>query len=254
MCWSSAGFAQEQAKASISGTVTDPSHAAVAGAKISLNYAGLATLIIESDSEGKYSVEVVPGPYKISVTVPNVGEKTFENVNLTPGKKLTLNVELEPPSAASKAPAVSVQEQPQQKTGSGKASIRGTVLDPSQAVVVGAKAELTGTGGKLAAQNSDKGIYAFSDIPPGTYTLTVTAANFAPKVFDNMAVTPGLELTLDIPLEPPSEKTEVNVESTNVGKVETETATVSGTITQQEVVKIQLNGRNFSQLIALRRA
>ena len=249
-------FAQEQLKtdsikATISGTVTDRSHTAVTGAKISLSYAGLATLVIESDSNGRYSVDVVPGPYKISVTALNVGEKIVEHVNLTPGKNLTLNIELEPPSTKNKAAAVSAEEQPPQKTGSGKASIRGTVSDPSQAVVVGAKAELAGTGGKLAAQSGDKGVYSFPDIPPGTYTLTVTASNFAAKVFDNMTITPGLELALDVSLEPASEKTEVNVESTNVGRVETETATVSGTITQQEVVKLQLNGRNFSQLIAL---
>ena len=36
-----------------------------------------------------------------------------------------------------------------------------------------------------------------------------------------------------------------------MGQVETESATVSGTITQKEVVAIGLNGRNFTQLIAL---
>jgi hypothetical protein len=41
------------------------------------------------------------------------------------------------------------------------------------------------------------------------------------------------------------------VESSGVGQVETESSTVSGTITQKEVVSIGLNGRNFTQLIAL---
>ena len=50
---------------------------------------------------------------------------------------------------------------------------------------------------------------------------------------------------------PASGKTEVNVESSGVGQVETESSTVSGTITQKEVVSIGLNGRNFTQLIAL---
>ena len=46
-------------------------------------------------------------------------------------------------------------------------------------------------------------------------------------------------------------KPELNVESSGVGNVETESSTVSGTITQKEVVAIGLNGRNFTQLIAL---
>jgi hypothetical protein len=56
---------------------------------------------------------------------------------------------------------------------------------------------------------------------------------------------------MDATLEPASQKTEVNVESSSVGKVETETSSVSGTITEKEVVSIGLNGRNFTQLIAL---
>ncbi|MGA2966094.1 MAG: carboxypeptidase regulatory-like domain-containing protein, partial [Terriglobales bacterium] len=104
---------------------------------------------------------------------------------------------------------------------------------------------------KLETQVNDKGEYSFSGLKPGTYTLSVTAPNFALKTFDNITLTAGLELTLDAPLDPASAKTEVNVESGNVGKVETETASVSGTITEKEVVSIGLNGRNFTQLIAL---
>ena len=243
--------AQDPSKGSISGTVTDPAHNPVAGAKISLNYAGLATLVIASDAEGKYSVELVPGPYNMTVTVPNVGEKSFQNINLTAGKRLTIDVELEPPSAKPEPAPAAVEEHPA-SAGTGNASIKGTVLDPTNAVVVGAKAALTGPNGKFEALSNEKGVYSLTGIPPGSYTLTVTAPNFANKVFDNMTITAGLELPLDVSLEVESGgKEEVNVESSNVGKVETETASVSGTITTTEVVKLQLNGRNFSQLIAL---
>jgi hypothetical protein len=56
---------------------------------------------------------------------------------------------------------------------------------------------------------------------------------------------------MDAALEPAGEKTEVNVESGGAGQVETETASVSGTISEKQVVSIGLNGRNFTQLIAL---
>ncbi len=238
------------AKGSISGTVTDSKHAAVPGAKISLSYGNLATLVIESDSNGRYAVELVPGPYNMTVTAPSIGEKNFENINLTPGKKLTIDVELQPLSAKEEVVPVTA-EQPR-KTGSGQTLITGTVTDQTGAVLVGAKATLdSGAGAKIEVLTNDRGVYSFANVPPAVYTLTVTATNFAPKVFDSMSVTPGLELPLDVQLEPAKEKTEVNVESSNVGRVETETSTVSGTITQQEVVKLQLNGRNFSQLIAL---
>jgi len=70
--------------------------------------------------------------------------------------------------------------------------------------------------------------------------------------FDNVVVTAGLELALDASLATArAKKEEVNVEGGGVGQVETETATASSTITTKEVVSIGLNGRNFTQLIAL---
>ena len=185
----------------------------------------------------------------MTVTAPSIGEKSFDNVNLTPGKKLTIDVALEP---SVKEEPLPVSAQRPRNTGSGQTLITGTVTDQTGAVLVGAKATLdNGAGAKIEAQTNERGVYSFANVPPAVYTLTVTAPNFAPKVFDNMSVTPGLELPLDVQLEPRKEKTEVNVESSNVGRVETETATVSGTISQQDVEKQPLNGRNFSQLVAL---
>jgi hypothetical protein len=140
----------------------------------------------------------------------------------------------------------------EQSKPTGKAAIGGIVTDQTQAVVAGAKVVLSNTAGfKQETQSDDKGAYSFAALEPGTYTLSVTAPNFAVKSMDNITLTAGLELTLDALLEPASEKTEVNVESSGIGKVETETASVSGTITEKEVVSIGLNGRNFTQLIAL---
>lgn len=132
-----------------------------------------------------------------------------------------------------------------------KASIRGTVTDPTQAIVTGADVVLSGSVGKQQTKTDDKGTYSFTDLVPGTYTLTITAPNFAIKTLDYINVVAGLELTMDASLEPAKGKTEVNVEASSVGTVETETSSVSGTITQKEVVSIGLNGRNFTQLIAL---
>jgi carboxypeptidase family protein len=146
----------------------------------------------------------------------------------------------------------SAVSQDQAKAEAASATITGTVTDQTQAVVVGAKVSLTNAAGVTReAQTNDKGAYSFAGMEPGTYTLAVRAPNFAAKTFDNINVTPSLELTLDASLVPGSEKTEVNVESSNVGKVEVESATVSGTITEKEVVKLGLNGRNFTQLITL---
>jgi Carboxypeptidase regulatory-like domain/TonB-dependent Receptor Plug Domain len=243
-------------KVSLSGTVRDRNKAVVPGAKISLNYAGIATLVTESDDNGSFSfVNILAGTYTVSVTTPNLGEKSYQNINLAPGLELKLNVTLEPVSAKSESSsAVAAQEEGSAhlKTESGKGAISGTVTDQTQAVVVGAKVSLTTAAGtKLETQSDVKGWYSFTNLSPDTYNLSATAPNFSIKSFDDIGITAGLELTLDLSLQPAGEKTEVNVESSNVGKVETETSTVSGTITATEVVSLQLNGRNFSQLIAL---
>jgi hypothetical protein len=133
-----------------------------------------------------------------------------------------------------------------------KSALNGTATDQTLAVIEGAKAILTNDiGERLETEADEKGKYSFTGLTPGVYTLVVRAPNFAATIFDHINLTAGLELTLDASLVPASSKTEVNVESGGVGTVETETSSVSGTITQKEVVSIGLNGRNFTQLIAL---
>jgi hypothetical protein len=140
----------------------------------------------------------------------------------------------------------------QQEIAKDKAAIHGTVTDQTQAVVPGASVVLSNTTGfRQETRTDDKGAYSFSGLSAGIYTVVITAPNFALKTLDYINVSTSLELTLDAPLEPASARTEVNVESSGVGKVETETASVSGTITEKEVVSLGLNGRNFTQLIAL---
>jgi len=52
-------------------------------------------------------------------------------------------------------------------------------------------------------------------------------------------------------MEPAGESTQVNVEGQKVSQVETETSQIVGQITEKELVSLGLNGRNFTQLIAL---
>src|SRR5271169_1262954 len=255
--------AQEQpqtATGAINGKVTDRTGAVVRDAKAVLTSAFGARLAIPVNDKGAYSVEgLYPGTYTLTVSAPGLADMVFANFTLTPGKKLTLDATLQPVSALP-APEASGGEQAEQaaapraqKIAGDKGAINGMVTDQTGAVVTDAKAVLTSdAGARLETRVSDKGVYSFTGLEPGTYTLVVTAPNFADMPFDHITLTAGLELTLDAPLVPAKAKAEeVNVESGGVGQVETESATVSGTITQEEVVSIGLNGRNFTQLIAL---
>jgi hypothetical protein len=247
-------------KASLTGKVTDPAGAVVSDAKVVLTSAAGAGLVIPVNNKGVYSVTgLYPGTYTLTISAANFADVVFDNVTLVPSQKLTLDATFNPASARPTVQAGGAEQRQQgsatpaaKKIAGDKAALSGAATDQSQAVVTGAKVLLTNAAGeKLETQVSDKGTYSFAGLNPGTYTLTVTAPNFSAKILDNITLTAGLELTLDASLEPASAKTEVNVESGGVGTVETESASVSGTITQKEVVSIGLNGRNFTQLIAL---
>ena len=254
------GFGRHQPESdrmtsTLSGTVRDQNRVAVPHAKVSLDYAGIATLVTETDNNGSYLFPgIVPGTYNLSVTGVGFEEKHFQNVNLAPGLELKVNVSLETQVAQNDNLPVATpgQLQTRQSKDNSMGALTGTVTDQSQAVVIGATVTLTNIAGvKVDTHTDAKGNYSFSGLAPDTYSLSAVAPNFAIKTFDSISLTAGLELTLDVALQPASEKTEVNVESSDLGKVETETSTVSGTISSTEVVSLQLNGRNFSQLIAL---
>src|SRR5882762_10322791 len=59
-------------------------------------------------------------------------------------------------------------------------SLRGVVNDPSGGAVSGATVTLTNTESKIERKiaTSEEGWYQFSLLPPGTYTLTVSATGF----------------------------------------------------------------------------
>ena len=112
--------------------------------------------------------------------------------------------------------------------------------------------KLVGPGGTTQnAVADDKGSYCFKGLTAGAYSVTVTMKGF--KVFETagLTLTSGQDIPLDALLEPAGETTEIQVTGQKVAQVETENAQVSGTITETEVKTLMLNGRNFTQLIAL---
>ena len=58
--------------------------------------------------------------------------------------------------------------------------ISGTVTDPSRAVIGGAKVTLTFglTGQTREAVTSNSGDFVFTEVPPGTYSLAISAMDF----------------------------------------------------------------------------
>ena len=165
-----------------------------------------------------------------------------------------------PPPPGATAPStmqVTVEKAPAaitEKTNNGgkTATLSGGVTDQTGAVLTGATVTVSNASGfKQTGTTNAQGVYTVSGLPPGSYDMAVTAPNFKTFSTSGIALAAGDVMPMDAMLETGGEKQEVNVTAGGAAQVETENAEVSGTITQKEVNKIGLNGRNFTQLIAL---
>src|ERR1700690_3827988 len=134
-----------------------------------------------------------------------------------------------------------------------RGAINGTVTDQSGAVVANASVKATnnGPGVPLSTLSTSDGVFSFQDLPLGTYTIAVTASGFKSETIDNVTVTAGTIYTLPVKLAVGSAGTTAVEVSAAALSLDTTTATLSDTLTDAAVQDIPLNGRDFSQLIAV---
>jgi hypothetical protein len=133
-----------------------------------------------------------------------------------------------------------------------RGSINGTVTDQTGAALAGAvvKATDTGTGIVLTTVTTAEGQFSFQDLPPGAYQVAVTASGFTPVTVDKIPVTAGAIYTLPVTLRVGQQATAVEVSAAAI-TVDTTTVTQSDTIPDAALQDIPMNGRDFSQLIAV---
>jgi Carboxypeptidase regulatory-like domain len=83
------------------------------------------------------------------------------------------------------------------------AGLQGTVKDPSGAVVPGAKVVVTGSTlvGDKQGQTDSSGYYRFANLPPGTYTINISAKGFRSIKRENVVLETGHLPNIDFTLE-----------------------------------------------------
>jgi hypothetical protein len=132
-------------------------------------------------------------------------------------------------------------------------SITGTVTDQSGAAVAGAQVAVSSAdhGIQRATTTNASGDYNESGLPGGTYDVVVTAAGF--KKFQARAVKLDVaqKARVDVSLQVGAATTEVVVEGAAVAQVETQSSDLTGTVNGKEISQLELNGRNFTQLVTL---
>ena len=133
-----------------------------------------------------------------------------------------------------------------------RGAIDGSVTDPSGAVVpnVRVEAKESATGVSHNTVTTVDGQFSIQDLPLGTYEINVAAAGFAAYTAHRVRVTAGSVYTLAIKLSLAQESRLVEVPAAAL-TVDTTTATQSNTIPQEAVQNMPLNGRDFTQLIAI---
>lgn len=131
--------------------------------------------------------------------------------------------------------------------------VSGTVTDKSGAAVAGAKVVITSAGGNLTretATNAD-GAYTIAALPGGTYDITVTATGFQKFTAQKVVLNVAQKARLDVQLAVGTITQEVVVNGEGVAQVETQSSDLGTTITGKQINQLELNGRNFAQLVNL---
>jgi hypothetical protein len=131
-------------------------------------------------------------------------------------------------------------------------SITGTVTDTTGAVVPDAAVTLVNTDVGLNLKNTtnSNGIYTFSPVRIGHYTVTVTAPGFATTTQKNVTVNVAQSLQVNVQLQLGAATETVEV-TTAPPTLQTDNAAVGQVITEKSVNDLPLNGRNFTFLAQL---
>ena len=134
-----------------------------------------------------------------------------------------------------------------------RGTILGTVTDPSGAVVSGAtvKVKNVNTGLERTTQTSASGSYTVTELPVGTYSVSISQSGFQTSVTSNVAVDAAVERRVDAALKPGQVSEQVEVSGESLPMVETTDTALGGVLTQDTVKDLPINGRDYTKLIFL---
>ncbi len=132
-------------------------------------------------------------------------------------------------------------------------SVVGAVTDSSGAAVPNAEVTLTDVGTKVArtTKSNGAGLYAFREVPVGTYNLKVSTSGFRTLEIARVEVTVGGTLTLNAKLEVGAISEVVEVKAQPGAELQTLDATMGATIGGKDMLNLPTIARDASSLIYL---
>ena len=134
-----------------------------------------------------------------------------------------------------------------------RGSIAGTVTDTSGAAVTGATVTVhnIATGVDRITQTGIDGGYLVPELQVGAYDVTIELGGFQKAVTKGVAVDVATERRVDVVLKPGAVTNSVTVSGEDLPEVDTTGDTLGGTLTQDTVKNLPVNGRDYTKLIYL---
>jgi hypothetical protein len=131
--------------------------------------------------------------------------------------------------------------------------VLGTVTDQSGAAVSAATVVIADVerGTSRTLTTDDAGAYVAVDLPPGTYRIHVEAKGFKSVERPNVVIEVATDVRADFAL-PPGNVSEVVTVTEEVPLLNTTSSTLGGTLSNEEINDLPLNGRNYENLLQLR--
>ena len=126
-----------------------------------------------------------------------------------------------------------------------RATLQGTITDPSQSGIPDAVATLKNvdTGVERETKTNEVGYYIFNYLQPGSYTLTIKAAGFKTAVRQNLGLSLGDNLRVDQQLELGAAAESITVTG-EVALVQTDSSSLGAVVNRQMVDVLPLKGHS----------
>jgi hypothetical protein len=130
-----------------------------------------------------------------------------------------------------------------------QATIRGTVRDMSNAVIVGANVKLVNVDTKVSTTTTtnNTGDYLILNINPGTYTLEALSKGFVSQRLNPFVMQVNQTSTLDFSLAVGGMDTVVEVQAVG-NQIEASSTELAMTLEAKQIADLPLDGRNFTEL------
>ena len=132
-------------------------------------------------------------------------------------------------------------------------TIQGGVFDQTGGAIAGATVSLidVARGVTRALTTDASGEYVAPSLLPGTYTVRAEAKGFRVTERSGVLVEVGKTIRVDLTVQP-GEQTQTVTVTGEIPEIDTTDSTLGGTVSNQAINALPLNGRNFERLLQLR--